>query len=1538
MNTLSKRTELDDWMRAMVLSIEKHYTKVCHLFHYDKRPITDAIRTERETEADAYANRCTAIIEPPPPVVEATASEADKRFYFETMNDRRERIKDKSEAQEVARQCRAHILGSLSKDLLVLVEGAGGYEESINEFNLGKLWNIIINTLKPEGVAKNALAAEALLNYYRLRMRDDERISEFNVRYNEASKSISTENLPLDGVQIIIYASMLNSKYTALRNYLNNTNVGSLSKAMDLAINWAVENRQFKIAAISTETNVYDEGFNNGNCTLIAAVKENTKEVRKSPDKTATTLEANKPSDKTVKYNKRKIKCLRCGNRGHIARYCRAIIPDEQINSAYHDNREFDNAFDGIYLIDSAASSHLFHDKKYVERNSKESVRAIGIGGATKCTRGKHQLFGKCLISNHTPFNLVSLAKLKREGFKVIYDHDLMSFNVTKENVCNVNFKLKNNLFQARLVKSRLARSNNIHTFWTNGEESNINETEIIAFNKTNGRMFSNEQRRRAELARRIHMALGHPGNSRLGEMLRKNGINNINITENDLLLADLILGRCESCIKGKMVSRQAKVADFTKTTTIGETLHADIMYLYDMSFLVAVDEATGYIIITKLQSKSAREIVNDLISMINHFKSFGRNVKYVRCDRESAFMSEFVANGLGAYGVSLRLSDTRGHDAIVERSIRIIKERCISMMQDIKWSIPDMLIPHLVRFACNSINLICNNKTAGISVITLVTGRNVTAHDVEFAFGDIALAKTPYRSRSHQPKADIVIIIGRDMRSSKSKLVFNVETGGVEYRSNLVSIKLNNEILTKINKFKSTIINVNQENNTVQPIVQTLEVSNQQAAASQEINTIEAASGGQLEVTSDPHNDFDDAHDFSQEFIRSEEEEKQGGEPAKTIQRQHADMEVKTSIQERSALNLDKSNEIAEDITVNDTQTTTNEKSWIEEQQQGDDQSIHTTNSLAQTSVTSNTTATEKAQQQDEVPISKKTPTPRKSSRQRTKIKLYVPGESNTEATQFMIESDDLANVFPEWCMMTYHQATKDNPVETKKGLVSEINQHIENGTYQHIEKSQIGDSYVIPSIAVAAKKRDNTIKVRLVANGAKQNTDSLTFEDISSPTLKTQSLMILLAIAVTKSLNVSAYDIKGAYLKAKIKSDKDIVIRFNKEITSVMREIDSTIPTDTQGASYAVLRKALYGLRQSGKLFYSHLLTTLSKLGYDTLNYDRCVFRRCIGARYCYIAIYVDDIIIFTDDENERMRIKKGLTEIYGDLKQQKGSHITYRGIEIYQRKNSIFINQEPYVTQLCKQFNIVKSVTTPTTANLFEIDEHAAPADDSIAFRNGVAKILWLASQTRPDVRLLASFLSTRLANPSKQDELKLIRGLKYLHGTSSLGMQFTPCSLVLNASIDASHMVHPDAHGHTGVHIRIGTNLVEAISKKQTIIAQSSAEAELIGLNHGLNHLSWAQNLMEELGFEQLESIVYQDNLSTIAISEGGYPTQRTKHMAMRYFHVKELINQNKIKLKYLASEHMDADIQTKSLERSTFQKHRDEIMGRREEAN
>jgi len=82
--------------------------------------------------------------------------------------------------------------------------------------------------------------------------------------------------------------------------------------------------------------------------------------------------------------------------------------------------------------------------------------------------------------------------------------------------------------------------------------------------------------------------------------------------------------------------------------------------------------------------------------------------------------------------------------------------------------------------------------------------------------------------------------------------------------------------------------------------------------------------------------------------------------------------------------------------------------------------------------------------------------------------------------------------------------------------------------------------------------------------------------------------------------------------------------------------------------------------------------------------------------------------------------------------------------------------------------------------------------------------------------------------------------------------------------------------------------------------------------------------WTRNWKVAQGYDVEPAIVYQDNMSTIALAEKGRSTsQRTRHVSIRYFFVKDRVESKEIRIKYLPTDLMVADIFTKPLQGKKF---------------
>lgn len=89
---------------------------------------------------------------------------------------------------------------------------------------------------------------------------------------------------------------------------------------------------------------------------------------------------------------------------------------------------------------------------------------------------------------------------------------------------------------------------------------------------------------------------------------------------------------------------------------------------------------------------------------------------------------------------------------------------------------------------------------------------------------------------------------------------------------------------------------------------------------------------------------------------------------------------------------------------------------------------------------------------------------------------------------------------------------------------------------------------------------------------------------------------------------------------------------------------------------------------------------------------------------------------------------------------------------------------------------------------------------------------------------------------------------------------------------------------DRRSTSGYFTFVGGNLVTWRSKKQPVVARSSAEAEFRGISLRVYELLWIRNVLSDLGFESKETMnLYCDNTSAIAITHNPVQHDRTKHV-------------------------------------------------------
>jgi len=523
----------------------------------------------------------------------------------------------------------------------------------------------------------------------------------------------------------------------------------------------------------------------------------------------------------------------------------------------------------------------------------------------------------------------------------------------------------------------------------------------------------------------------------------------------------------------------------------------------------------------------------------------------------------------------------------------------------------------------------------------------------------------------------------------------------------------------------------------------------------------------------------------------------------------------------------------------------------------------------------------------------------------------------------------------------ITVNQALNKMGKPAVRSIVKEILQMHSKGVWSGVRMKDLSfkqrKSIISSSMFLKEKYRaDGTfekLKARLVAGGHQQ--DRTLFEDggSTSPTISTSSVFILAAIAATENRAVATIDVPGAYLNADMPESEEVLMRLDPYITRVLTKIAPEYEEfrDEKGRAVVKLKKALYGCIQSAKLWYEELTGQLMKIGFSKNRMDECVLNRVErDGTQTTVGIHVDDMFVSNAHEYNIDQLVMQLNDVYDGLSVCRGRKLNYLGMHMdFTRSKHARIDMNTYIDELLTFTETTGVAKTPASSCLFTVNDDAEPLneEEKAWFHTTVAKAYYLGKRVRPETLAALAFLVTRVSSPTQQDKAKLIRLLQYLNGTRKLGLTLGgDQDITIMASVDASYGVHGDFKSHTGCVIGVGRGVIYAKSGKQRINTKSSTEAELVGLSDMIGQITWTRNLLTEQGYKLPPTPVGQDNLSTIALIKNGKSnSERTRHIGIRFFFVKDRVDSGDIQVKYVPTEEMVADILTKPLQGALFLK-------------
>jgi Reverse transcriptase (RNA-dependent DNA polymerase) len=494
----------------------------------------------------------------------------------------------------------------------------------------------------------------------------------------------------------------------------------------------------------------------------------------------------------------------------------------------------------------------------------------------------------------------------------------------------------------------------------------------------------------------------------------------------------------------------------------------------------------------------------------------------------------------------------------------------------------------------------------------------------------------------------------------------------------------------------------------------------------------------------------------------------------------------------------------------------------------------------------------------------------------------------------------------------------------------------------------SQEEKSAALQCLMFLKEKRNGTIKGRGCADGRKQRLYTAK-EDASSPTVAIESVMLSCVIDASEGRDVATVDIPGAFLHADM--EDTVHMKLEGTIAELMVMIDPEMYEkhlqlhNGKSVLYVELKKALYGTLKAALLFWKRLTHELKTIGFEVNPYDVCVMNKEINGAQCTILWHVDDLKISHVDPNVVTDVINKIEGVFGTedapLTQTRGKVHDYHGMTIdFTKPGKVVFFMIDYIKGMLTGLpeDMEGESPTPAANHLFDVHPESEnmlldkPTSDM--FHHNVAKLLFLCKRARPDIQTAVSFLCTRVKNPDTDDYKKLSKVMKYLRGTVNMPLTLEANDVqIVKWWVDASFAVHPDMKSHTGGAMSLGRGTIYGTSTRQKLNTKSSTEAELVGVNDVMPQILWTPYFLEAQGYDVKDSIIYQDNQSSILLEKNGRASssKRTRHINIRYFFVTDRIEAKEVSVEYCPTEDMISDFFTKPLQGAPFKYLRNEIM-------
>lgn len=503
-----------------------------------------------------------------------------------------------------------------------------------------------------------------------------------------------------------------------------------------------------------------------------------------------------------------------------------------------------------------------------------------------------------------------------------------------------------------------------------------------------------------------------------------------------------------------------------------------------------------------------------------------------------------------------------------------------------------------------------------------------------------------------------------------------------------------------------------------------------------------------------------------------------------------------------------------------------------------------------------------------------------------------------------------------------------------------NEIKELEAHGTWEVDLKSN-ATTPIISTLWVFKIKRDPSgavkkYKGRLTVRGDQQNYIGETY----SPVASWSTIRAFLMISTILNMTTATVDYSNAFVQAPMPDSTPTWIHVPRGFRL------------TEGSDHCLkLVKSLYGTANAPLLWFNHLSKHLLALGFHQSKLDPCLWY----SKRVTVIIYVDDLAVAartSEDIDEFVR----RSESMGFTLKQEDSFSEFLGIKFEHKPDGrVIMTQQSLIAKVLATADMTECNprATPADSTALGKDENGSAMKEKWNYRAIIGMLLYLSTNTRPDIAYAVSQAARFSQNPRQSHALAVKAILRYLKGTSDKG---TIVCTKGNSTLELQMFVDADFAGlygreddhdpnsvrsRTGYIIKLGPWPLIWKSQLQTHISQSTLEAEYSALSTSLRVFLPIRDIVEELlaEFQQqplaeirVQAAVFEDNQGAYYLATNQRITNRTKYFLVKWHWFWDKYNQGLFKVNKCESKDQQADWLTKGLVRDKFEDNRKKVIG------